>query len=114
VLSGAVANLQYQLLSAVGGTLLEARLQGASKAVFIVHEFRTTSTVDTKMDDNAKALNGFLHLLQSANHRCVECLELTSGQIAGPISILDRPAATIKLPCDIPLFIGKIRTDRLA
>ena len=72
VLSDVVANLQYQLLSAIGGTLLEARLKGASKAVFIVHEFRTTSTVDAKMDDNAKALNGFLHLLQSANSGGIE------------------------------------------
>jgi hypothetical protein len=67
VLSDSVAELPYQLFSAIAGTLLEARLQHASKAVFVVHEFRTTSTVDARMGDNAKALDGFLHLLHSAN-----------------------------------------------
>ena len=114
VLSDAVANLPYQLLSAIGGTLLEAKLRRASKAVFIIHEFRTTSTADAKMDDNAKALNGFLHLLQSTNHGRGDELELASGHIVGPISIAACLVAATKIPCDIPLFIGKIRTDRLA
>ena len=115
VLSDIVANLAYQLLSAIGGTLLEARLQGASKAVFIVHEFRTLSTVDAKMDDNANALNGFLRLLQSANRGSGEDLKLAGGHIVGPISVTDRAVAgSSKVPCNIPLFIGKIRTDRLA
>ncbi len=113
--SDVVAHLPYQLLSAIGGTLLEARLQQASKAVFVVHEFRTTSTLDAKMNDNAKALNGFLHLLQSANGGGGDDVELASGQMVGPISMSDRPVAgAIKIPYDIPLFIGKIRTDRLA
>jgi hypothetical protein len=114
VLSDVVGNLPYQLLSAIGGTLLEARLQRAYKAVFMVHEFRTMSTVDAKLDDNAKALNGFLHLLLSTNHGRVDELELASGHIVGPITITDRPVAAMKVSYDIPLFVGKIRTDRLA
>jgi hypothetical protein len=115
VLSDVVAKLPYQLLSAIGGTLLEAQLQKASKAVFLVHEFRTMSTVDAKLDANANELNTFLHLLQSANKGGGEDLKLESGRLIGPISITDHPVAgAIKVPCDIPLFIGKIRTDRLA
>jgi hypothetical protein len=115
VVSDVVANLPYQLLSAIGGTLLEARLKGASKAVFIVHEFRTRSTVDAKMDDNASALNGFLHFLQPTNSGGIEELEFECGHIVGPISLTDHPiAGTIKIPYNIPLFIGKISTDRLA
>ena len=65
----------------------------------MVHEFRTTSTVDAKMDDNAKALNGFLHLLQSANDGRLDDLELSSGQMVGPVSISDRPVVgAIKIP----------------
>lgn len=95
--------------------LLESQLQKASKAVFLVHEFRTMSTVDAKLDANANELNTFLHLLQSANKGGGEDLKLESGRLIGPISITDRPVAgAIKVPCDIPLFIGKIRTDRLA
>lgn len=114
VLSDVVAHLPYQLLSAIAGTLLEARLQQASKALFVVHEFRTTSTADANMDGNAKALNTFLHLLQAANDGTINETALASGQMAGPVSITDRSVAgTMKVPCNIPLFIGKIRTDRL-
>ena len=59
VLSDVVAKLPYQLLSAIGGTLLEAQLQKASKAVFLVHEFRTMCTVDAKLHANANELNTF-------------------------------------------------------
>ncbi len=112
VLSDVVSRLPYQLLSAIGGTLLEAKLQQASKAVFLVHEFRTTATVDAKMNANANALNGFLRLLQSTNKGGGEDLELESGHIVGPISLTCRPfARAIKIPYHIPLFIGKIRTD---
>lgn len=115
VLSDVVAKLPYQLLSAIGGTLLEAQLQKASKAVFLVHEFRTMSTVDAKLDANANELNAFLHLLQSANKAGGEDLKLESGRLIGPISITDRPVAgALKIPHQIQLFIGKIRTDRLA
>jgi hypothetical protein len=115
VLSDAVAQLPYQLLSAIGGTLLEAKLQHASKAVFLVHEFRTTATVDAKLEANVNALNRFLRLLLSANQGADAGLEVRIGQLVGPISIADRPMeGAIKVPCDIPLFIGKIRTDRLA
>jgi hypothetical protein len=72
VLSDVVSKLPYQLLSGIAGTLLEARLQQASKAVFLIHESRTMSTVDSNMDDNSNALNGFLHLLQSTNKGGVE------------------------------------------
>jgi len=115
VLSDVVSTLPYQLLSAIGGTLLEAKLQQASKAGFLVHEFRTTATVDAKMDDNANALNRFLRLLLLANKGGGEHITLESGHIVGPISITNRHAVGAhKIPYQIPLFIGKIRTDRLA
>ena len=114
VLSDVISTLPYQLLSAIGGTLLEAKLQRASKAVFLVHEFRTMSTVDAKMDANANALNSFLRLLQTLNNGEAEDTKLESGHIVGPIFITDRRVeGAIKIPCDVPLFIGKIRTDRL-
>jgi len=114
VLSDVVSTLPYQLLSAIGGTLLEAKLREASKAVFLVHEFRTTATVDAKLDANANALNGFLRLLHSTNKGVGEDLELEGGHIVGPISITDGPVAgAIKIPYGIPLYIGKIRSDRL-
>jgi hypothetical protein len=114
VLSDLVSGLPYQLLSAIGGTLLEAELQGASKAVFLVHEFRTPATLEAKMDANTKALNCFLRLLLSANRVGPMHPEIRSGQLVGPILITERPVAeTSKMSSRIPLFIGKIRSDRM-
>lgn len=113
-LSTAVAELPYQLLSAIGGTLIEAELQKACKAVLVIHEFRTVKTEDSKLDVNANTLNRFLRLLLSANRvDANEDLELACGQMIGPIPIAARHIpGPIELPCHIPLFIGKIRTDR--
>lgn len=114
VLSKVVSELPYQLLSAIGGTLLEAKLQHASKAIFIVHEFRTTATADTKLEVNANALNRFLRLLLSANQRGDVGLEIGIGQLVGPISISERPIeAAVNILHQIPLFVGKVRTDRI-
>jgi len=84
--------------------------------VLVIHEFRTIKTEDVNLDANAAALNHFLRLFLSANNAAVnEDFELESGQIIGPILITDRSVeGPIKIPYHIPLFIGKIRTDRLA
>ena len=115
-ISDGVSPLPYQLLSAIAGTLLEAAYRNASKAVFVVHEFRTELTEDVKLKANANALNRFLGILLSANKAGVsEKFELECGNIIGPIYIADRSVTgPINVPYHIPLFIGKIRTDLLA
>lgn len=110
----AISTLPYQLLSAIGGTLLEAERQDATRAIFVVHEFRTSLTKDVLLKANGDALNCFLRLLLSANHGTIGDLPLRNGQMIGPISITERTVtAAIKMPLNLPLFIGKIRTDRL-
>lgn len=114
VVSDVVSDLPYQLLTAIAGTLREAQIQGATTAVFLVHEFRTNLTEDAKLEANADAMNSFLRLFYSVNGGPDEDLQLRLGEIIGPISIIDRSVAgATALPCQIPLFIGKIRTDRL-
>jgi len=115
VLDEVVADLPYQLLPAIAGTLLEAGHHGASKAVFVVHEFRTAKTADAKLEANADLLNRFLHLFLLANGaNAGEGFELGCGRIIGPISVTGRHVEGLsKIPCDIPFFIGKIRTDLL-
>jgi hypothetical protein len=58
-LSNTISELLYQLLTAVAGTLLEAQLQNAEVAIFLVHEFRTTATLDVKLEANEKARASF-------------------------------------------------------
>ena len=114
VLSDVISGLPYQLFAAIAGTLLEAEIQEAATAVFLVHEFRTTATVDTKLQANADALNSFLRLLHSLNGGPDEDVRLRLGEMIGPISFIERPVTGAKkMPCQIPFFIGKIRTDRL-
>ena len=114
LVSDVVSGLPYQLFSAIAGTLLEAQLQGATTAVFVVHEFRTNLTEDAKLAANAGALNSFLHFFCSVNGGPDEDLHLRPGEIIGPISITERPLAGVAvMPFQIPLFIGKVRTDRL-
>lgn len=115
VLSDVVSGLRYQLLAAIAGTLLEAEIQRATTAVFVIHEFRTNSTNAAKMDANAEALDNFLRRFFSANSGPDPALHLQVGDLVGPISLTERPVdGALALPVQIPLFIGKIRTDRLA
>jgi len=113
-LAAEISELPYQLFSAIGGTLLEAHIQNASTAIFVVHEFRTTATEDSKLQANANALNDFLHLFLVGNDGQHNDLPLRSGQVIGPITIRERLVNDeVTIPCHIPLFIGKITTDRL-
>lgn len=116
VLDGVVADLPYQLLPAIAGTLLEAEHLNASKAVFVVHEFRTAKTADANLDANADALNRFLRVFLSANGAGAgEDFALENGHIVGPILVAKRRVTGAdRIPSEIPLFIGKIRTDLLA
>jgi hypothetical protein len=111
--SGLPEWLQTQARTHGAAYSYKAQTQGAITAVFIVHEFRTNLTKDTKLEANANAMNSFLRLFYSVNGGPDECLHVRPGEIVGPISIIDRPlAGSLQCP-SIPLFIGKIRTDRL-
>ncbi len=114
-LSNAVANLRYQLFTAVAGTLIEAQARQATTAILLIHEFRTLATVDAKLQHNAEALNRFLSLFCSHNGGPDEAVCLGHGEMLGPISVIERPIAGLPvITSEVPLFIGKIRTDRLA
>jgi hypothetical protein len=113
-LSNTISELSYQLLTAVAGTLLEAQLQNAEVAIFLVHEFRTTATLDVKLEANEKALRKFLYLFGAANPGLHQGSHVGTDYILGPISIIDRSRnGDTRLPSHIPLFIGKLRTNRV-
>jgi hypothetical protein len=61
------------------------------------------------LDANADVLNRFFRLFLSANGASAgENFALENGQVVGPI------IGTDKILSEIPLFVGKIRTDLLA
>jgi hypothetical protein len=101
----AVAGLRYQLLAAVAGTLIEARLHGASAAIFLVHQIGTEDAA------NKQALDEFLSLLYPLNGGPDEPVHLPAGELLGPISVAN--GDTLGQPTrsdNIPLFIGKFQT----
>jgi hypothetical protein len=113
--SDQIRNLPYQLLTATAGTLLEAENRHSAKAILVIHEFRTPKTDDQKMERNASELNCFLRLLLQQNGAADENFQLRCGQLIGPLPLLERSVEKVrKLPYQIPLFVGKIRTDRVA
>jgi hypothetical protein len=55
--------LRYQLLHGLAGTRLEAEARGADVAVFLVHEFRDSSTDDRKVECNRADIQRFARTL---------------------------------------------------
>jgi hypothetical protein len=65
-----VACLMYQLLSALAGTLADAKAHGSPGAVLLIHEFVTDVTRNEEHARNAVALDDFLsRLLGNKQHR---------------------------------------------
>jgi hypothetical protein len=56
-------DIRYQLLTALCGTVLQAKRDGSSIAVFVVHELRTNKTVEKKLRKNGEDYAAFLAAL---------------------------------------------------
>jgi hypothetical protein len=97
-----LGDIRYQLLTAVAGALSYAKDVNASRAVFLVHEFKTDSTNDQKHFSNQVDLNKFVARLTGGM-----ISELKSGVLEGPILV---PGAPL-FPQPIPLYLGKASRD---
>jgi|1186.fasta_scaffold06655_2 hypothetical protein len=98
-----LGDLRYQLLSALAGTLADAKLEGARHAVLLVHEFVTDRTSDALHEENGAALRAF-----------VERLGL---EPAGDPDAWITGARVIRgdggwLPAEMPVFVAKLVTRR--
>lgn len=96
--------IRYQLLTGVAGALAWARMCHASRAVFLIPEFRTAQTDDVLQEANEKDLRNFLHRLTGIPNASV------TNQALGPFATTGAPLF------DIParLYIENIRTDTRA
>jgi hypothetical protein len=90
-------SLRYQLLHALVGTLIEARGQGCSQAVLVIHEFRTARTRPELREANARELGHFVEAVSGEPGGIVD------GLLAGPYRV--RGSAAV--PGDVPFLIGK-------
>ena len=75
-------NIRYQLLTAHCGTILQAKKDNATLAVFVVHEFHTNKTSPEKQAANHKELKRFLTVISNDGHDA----DLQAGKLYGPFN----------------------------
>lgn len=91
--------LRYQLLTAVAGTIAEAKDQKVKTAIFIVQTFVSSEINHKKHFENQNDLNCFLNLISESKFT-----EIKDGDLLGPIRI---PGNNEHISCNVDLFIGK-------
>jgi hypothetical protein len=96
-----LGQIRYQLLHGLGGTLIEAKNQGATQAVFVVHEFISGNAAQENVDRNAADFERFMHALSGGEEAVV-----SEGILIGPIRV---PGGEF-VPADVPVLIGKVTT----
>jgi hypothetical protein len=99
-----LAPLRYELLSALAGTLADARDQDAARAVLLVHEFETPWTDDDLHRHNAADLEAFLGRLMPG----VEPVGTDSAWIAGPLAVAGDGTW---LPEETEVYVAKLVTS---
>ncbi|HSE28887.1 MAG TPA: hypothetical protein VLA95_11730 [Gemmatimonadales bacterium] len=90
------SRLRWRLLTGAAGTAYQAAREGASHAVFLVHEFKTPIVDDVTDQESAADLDVFAGLLVPGTAR------LLPGQMAGPVSI-----QSPLLPRPVELLLGR-------
>lgn len=95
--------LMYQLVTAVAGTIAEAKKQKAKSAIFLVQTFISDEIDKKKYSRNQNDLNSFITLFSNSKHT-----EIPNNQLIGPFRIISK---TKHLPDDIDLWIGKFNLE---
>lgn len=90
--------MRYQLMTATAGTLAMAERHGASRAVVIIHEFRSEQTSQEKLNENATDLDAFAKRLSRG-----AVTSVTPGVLHGPLTV---PGAPL-FAAPASLYIGK-------
>ena len=99
-----LGTLRYQLLSALAGTLADAKTYDAADAVLLVHEFVTPKTDDRNHEKNAADLEAFVGRLFPAG---TPRERLGESWITGPTTIVSTGEW---FPNEISLYVAKLVT----
>jgi hypothetical protein len=94
------SELRYQLVTGAAGTLIQAGADGASVAVFVVHEFHTSSTRADRLAENLADYRRFVELLLPGQ------AAWEAGPLFGPVTL---PAGGT-----MQLLVGRIVGDAKA
>ena len=90
--------VRYQLLSATAAAICKAEAQGSSRAVVLIHEFRTDRTSDEKHQVNAEDLDEFTRLISKGAVGAI-----TPGSLFGPFRVPGSP----KINSQTRVYFGK-------
>lgn len=74
-------NVRYQLLTAICGTAIQAKRDGSTLALFVVHEFHTRMTMPDKILANKKDFDFFVSVITGSYQPIVE------GKLYGPVIV---------------------------
>lgn len=74
-------NVRYQLLTAICGTAIQARRDGSTLAVFVVHEFHTRKTTPDNILANTRDFNAFMPVITGSHEPVI------SGTLYGPVTV---------------------------
>lgn len=91
-------SLRYQLLTAIAGTLAEAKNQQSKKAIFLVQTFVSPNMDSKKHRQNQRDLDHFLEVISEGRHRIIH-----DNDLYGPFIF----AGNEFIPNDVELWIGK-------
>lgn len=91
-------SLKYQLLTAVAGTLAEAKKQQAKKAIFLVQTLVSSKINQNMHRRNQNDLDKFIHAVSNNNHQNIQ-----DNELLGPFYF----AGNNFIPNDVELWIGK-------
>lgn len=104
-----LAGLGYQLLSALAGTLADAKRTNAVRAVLLVHEFVTERTMDEKHERNQAALEDFI--VRLAGRADLPRAGGSDGWISDPVTVRGDGQW---MPTELPLHVAKLVTRKRA
>lgn len=90
--------LRYQLLTAVAGTLAEAKIQGAKKAIFLVQTLKTSVLNEAKNRNNQRDLDYFIRAISNGEYPNIH-----DNDLFGSFKFTGNEF----IPDDVELWIGK-------
>ncbi|WP_445955455.1 DUF6946 family protein [Yeosuana sp.] len=96
-------HLRYQLLTAVAGTIAEAKSQKATSAIFLIQTFISDEIDKKKHNQNKTDLDKFLAIFSKSSNAKIE-----NNELLGPFRIAE---SNVYLSDDIDLWIGKYEIE---
>lgn len=94
-----LSHIRYQLITAVAGTIAEAKKQKTKTAILLIQTSITSDIDENKYEANQKDLDSFLYAFSSGAYNSIK-----DGQLLGPLRISNN---TKFLNSNIDLWIGK-------